>query len=252
MPMRSIKPSVYSITSMHASVKNGTGQQAESSLEHDFLTILEFDPRVYRYGVQPITIHWKDKNGRPRRYTPDVLVIYSSYESLYGSGKPTLFEVKPSEVLKAKWDELRPKFKGAMGWAMENGYRFKLITEKQIRTPYLNNASFLLRYQQKFMPNNGGLDTARFHMIRQKLFELQNTTPRELLNSISSRPEYQAEILPWLWNLIGRPNIVGVDLHKPLTMSSRIWTLDRPETLDNGGIISDELMVSRTHHIFNR
>jgi len=46
----------------------------ESSLERDFLLLLDFDPEVVLYEEQPVTINYHDDQGRRRRYTPDVLV----------------------------------------------------------------------------------------------------------------------------------------------------------------------------------
>ncbi len=75
MPARHIPPRHRYLSGRVASTKVPHAQAFESSLEQDFLLILEFDRGVNRFASQPITIRWKVDN-RQRRYTPDVLVEY--------------------------------------------------------------------------------------------------------------------------------------------------------------------------------
>jgi len=234
MPARKIRPSRYSVTGYAPTTKGTKAQDAESSLEHDFLTLLEYDQRVERYVAQPFTIEWRDSTGAKRRYTPDVIVKYSYIamrEDLHL--RTTLFEVKPRAVLKADWLELKPKWRSAIGWAKEFGCRFHLVTEKEIRTPYLANARFLLDYRSRNLSDRDDLIAARQHLIARTLAKLQMTTPKALLEAMSSNLQQQAELLPWVWNLINQ-EFIGVDLFKPLTMASPIWPTDTIEHLLTG------------------
>jgi hypothetical protein len=229
MPARIIRPSHYSVTGWVASHKNATSQQSESTLEHDLLTILEFDPRVEKYGAQPITIRWIDKTGKSRRYTPDVMVKYSYLAKRDDpSLKTTLIEVKPQEVLSREWGKLRSRFAFATSWARAHDMRFKIMTDKKIRTPYLENARFLLRYRH--LPNNPSVSGHQQLLIRKTLFDLKEATPRDLLNRISESKAHQAELVPWIWQLINA-ELIGADLTQRLTMSSRIWTRETAGTL---------------------
>jgi hypothetical protein len=223
MPARKIRPSRYSVTGYAPTTKGAKAQDAESSLEHDFLTLLEYDQRVERYVAQPFTIEWRDTTGSKRRYTPDVIVKYS-YVAMREDPylRTTLFEVKPRAVLKTDWLELKPKFRSAIGWAKEFGCRFHLVTENEIRTPYLANARFLLDYRSRHLPDRSDLIAVRQHLIARTLAELQMTTPRGLLAAMTSDQQLQAELIPWVWNLINQ-DFIGVDLFKPLTMVSPIW-----------------------------
>ena len=100
MPARKIRPSRYSVTGYVPTTKGTKAQDAESSLEHDFLTLLEYDWRVERYVAQPFTIEWRDLTGTRRRYTPDVIVKYSFLAMREDSHlRTTVFEVKPRAVL---------------------------------------------------------------------------------------------------------------------------------------------------------
>ncbi len=223
MPARKIRPSRYSITGYVPSKKGVKVQDAESSLEQDFLTLLEFDPRVERYVAQPFTIEWRDAIGKKRHYTPDVVVKYSDLAKEKEPWlKTTVFEVKPINVLKADWKEFRPKFKSTIGWAKQYDCLFHVVTENHIRTPYLDNARLLLRFKSHFFDVEPSLAGARQHHIIRTLVKLGETTPNALLENLSADIWLRAELIPWIWNLVNQ-NIIGVDLHQPLTMKSKIW-----------------------------
>lgn len=73
MPVRKIPKNYRNITGVHASDKAIGAAQFESTLERDFLTLLEFNRDVDRYEVQPTIIQWKDSLGKKRKHTPDRL-----------------------------------------------------------------------------------------------------------------------------------------------------------------------------------
>lgn len=233
VPARKIRPSRFSVTGYVATTKAPGSQDAESSLEHDFLTLLEYDRRVERYLAQPFTIAWRDTESRKRRYTPDTIVKYS-YSALQEDPylRTTIFEVKPRAVLRRDWSELRPKFRAAVGWAREYDCRFQIVTDVEIRTPYLTNVRFLLGYRSRFLQGDDPyLNGARQHLILETLYRLKRTTPRLLIEATTSDVTLRAELIPWLWNLINLKQ-VGVDLTLPLTMSAPIWSVRTAESLE--------------------
>jgi hypothetical protein len=227
MPARKIRPSRYSVTGYVPSSKGTKAQDAESSLEQDFLTLLEYDKRVERYVAQPFSIMWTDASGKRHRYTPDVIVKYS-YSAMRDDPylRTTIFEIKPSRVLARDWQELKPRLRSALGWAKEYGCRFHLVTEKEIRTPYLTNVRFLLGYYNKHLPERNDLVAERQHLVIETLRKLKRTTPRELLHAITHDEQLQAEMIPWMWNLLNM-EFIGADLTKPLTMVSPIWATEK-------------------------
>lgn len=58
-----------------------------------------------------------------------------------------LYEVKYREELRRDWAKLRPRFRAAHRFARGHGWKFRLITDYEIRTPLLWNAKFLLPYR---------------------------------------------------------------------------------------------------------
>lgn len=226
MPARHIPPRHNHPSGRVASAKVSAPQAFESMLERDFLLLLEFDRGVSRYASQPITLRWHDGQ-RKRQYTPDVLVEYMS--SVRGRNpfvKPTLFEVKPEAVLKRDWEQLKPKFKAAVRWCREYDCRFRLVTERYIRTPYLDNVKFLRQFSyERFRFADKEFTARACGVLRSTLFELVRTTPQALLEAITSDKDRYIALLPYIWYLVvsGR---VGVDLQVPLTMHSPIWSFE--------------------------
>jgi hypothetical protein len=225
-----IGSSGYSVRGRVSTGKSSKSQDTESLLEYDFLLLLEHDRRVERFAAQPITLRWEDETGR-RRYTPDVVVQYT--ETAMNADprlRLTLFEVKPRDLLKRDWNELKPKFRAAVAWARERDYRFRIVTEREIRTTLLDNVNFLRMFQGKRMVSNKGLTGEIQWRIRETLYDLKRSTPRDLLCAITTVPHYQAEYVPWIWFLLNQ-GLIGCDLNKPLTMKSEIWSLETLRTL---------------------
>jgi hypothetical protein len=183
----------------------------ESSLERDWLLALDFDPRVQAIQVQPFSLHYEHR-GTTRRYTPDVRAEYR-----LESGMATVvYEVKPSEELRLNWSAYRPRFKAAVRYCRDHGWRFKLVTERHIRTALLDNARFLRRYRA--LPEQD-------LYVQQLLYTLRalgTTTPQALLAAAYWAEESRMAALPMLWKLIATGRL-GADLHVPLTMSAPIW-----------------------------
>lgn len=211
MPVRKIPKSYLNVTGVAAYKKAIGAAEFESTLERDFLTLLEFDPNVISFEVQPVMIEWNDDRGKRRTYTPDTLVHYIDHTI-----KPTIFEVKPRNILKRKWADLRPKFKAAVHYAKQHELRFRIITDKEIRTTYLDNARFLLSFVRR-----GTQVEAHTDMLVDSLRAQGGSTPAQLISSIFKDQWRQAELLPTLWYLIGTRQI-EIDLDQPLNMNTPI------------------------------
>ncbi|MEE4379879.1 MAG: TnsA endonuclease N-terminal domain-containing protein [Candidatus Competibacteraceae bacterium] len=190
----------------------------ESPLERDFYLMLEFDRGVDYYEEQPLAISYQHPTVGKRTYTPDVLVRYFKDKSLGGPRAPELFEIKPRDELRRNWTDFKPKFKAARRYARKKGWRFIIVTEREIRTPYLDNAKFLMRYIHD-QPNY-----ERENVLLEMMADLRESDPETLIAAIFSDRMNKARLIPSLWRLIGC-RAIGVDLTRPLTMQSRIWEI---------------------------
>lgn len=215
MPVRKIPKNYRNVTGVAAHHKASGRAMFESTLERDFHTLLEFDPAVESFEVQPVVIHWRDQLDKQRTYTPDVLAYF--HNPNYST---TLYEVKYRSEIRESWAELKPKFRAALRFARSHGWRFKLITEVEIREVRLKNAKYLLPFVKK-----GPVSEADMDILDAAIQALGQSTPNELISHIYKDEWNRAGLLPTLWYLIGTRQII-TDLDQPLAMSSPIWRLN--------------------------
>lgn len=187
---------------------------AESTLEADFITLLDFNRNVKSFMMQPVTIQY-NQNDLRNTYTPDVKVIYQNGETIY-------YEVKYRKDLFKNWKELKVKFKSAIRFAKTDGAKFKIITEQEIRNDYLKNIQFLKTYLY-----SNRLNAELCFQIQDIIKELNSTTPADLLNILYKHKWNKPEGLFAIWLTIaagehGDSN-VKADLFKPLSMNTEIW-----------------------------
>lgn len=212
MSVRKIPTNNRSITGRHAE----SGQEFESTLERDLLELLNFDLNVNRIEAQPLVIPYIGNDGRPHNYTPDILVHYRR-DIVPAKDMPHLLcEVKYRDEYKGKFRELKPKFRAAHRYAKGRGWQFRVLTEREIRTPYLWNARFLAPYRRAHVEAEIAM------LILGQVKRLGETDPQTLLHSLGHSRWYQAKLLPALWQLVANLEI-ATDLNIKLTMKSRIW-----------------------------
>jgi len=204
MSVRTIPKNYRNLTGL-AHSKKAEGAYFESTLERDFLTIIEFDTNVRNYDVQPVCINWVDENGKSRKYTPDALVKFLPNSCSFSSSDIILCEIKYRSDIEKDWKELKPKFKAAIRYANENGWRFKLFTEHEIRTTFMENARFLQPYL------NQTLNESHETLLFKNLLEMRECSVEALVKAIFNDKWAQAELIQSIWFLIGSRRI-AVDL----------------------------------------
>jgi hypothetical protein len=213
MPIRNIPKNYRNVTGVMASSKAVGPAQFESTLERDFLSLLEFSLEVERFEVQPLKIEWRNEQGTLRSYTPDVLVEFHPDVDR----TPWLCEIKYRADIKKHWVELHPKLRRGVHHAKQNGWRFRLITEVEVRTPYLANVRFLAPFRFRTIPETS------IQRLLDQLRVVQRTTSSALIQSLAHDAQGQAEWLPVLWHLMARHRIAA-DMDLVLTMDSQIWS----------------------------
>jgi hypothetical protein len=222
MPTRRITSSPVKVT--------GTvpdGQQFESTLEEDFFTLLRFNRLVERFEHQPVTLEWMDATGKIRNYTPDVLVHHRNDLPKAADMVPILCEIKPDlntdtksprrrkPPRKENEEENALKWAAAERYAAQRGWQFKVYRESEIRTPYFDNARFLLRYRERLAPAE--LDKPLLDNLRAR----GPLTLGEWAATIASTAQERAEVLPLCYRLIAEAEVT-VDLQIPLSLNSVI------------------------------
>ncbi len=216
MPARTVPKNYRNLTGLVYNSRIHSLSAFESTLERDYLLLLDFDPAVEFYEEQPVTIKYYDSGERLHRYTPDVFVRYRNDANTKSLPLPVLCEVKYRDDLRQHWTEYKSKFKAARHYARERGWRFRLITEREIRTPFLDNVKFLRQYQAL------AVDEAEQSMLLQALAQRPTTDVEGLLTAVTTDRWRRAQLLPVLWHLVAQRQ-VGVDLRHALTRGSRLW-----------------------------
>lgn len=210
--VRDIPLKENSLSGKIISQKNDSIIEFESSLERDFIYLLEFNNEVCSYCEQPIKLS-KDN----LFYTPDFYINYFN-------GKNELIEIKYSTDLLINFEEYQKKFQIARDYCKENNLIFKVLTEVEIRNQYLENAKFLLRFRSNFNVGHQ-INSSHMHdvnLLMTKINELQESTFTELINQCSKTESKKAELIHILWHLISI-NDIKVDLNSKLSMNQKIW-----------------------------
>lgn len=172
----------------------------ESTLERDFVILLDADTAVDAYTEQPTTIEYI-VDGKQHSYTPDFAVSRG--------GNLTFIEIKPEA--KALRPENIRKFIAIRAAFAERNYHFIVLTEMDIRRqPRLRNAELLHRLGRVGLPDEE-LDT-----IVSELGRTGNTTVETLADRLG-RPNAIASVYGAI--AAGR---LTMDMSQPLGPSSQL------------------------------
>lgn len=201
----------FSLSGNVVSIKRNDAVSFESSLERDYIHTLEYDKNVSIYYEQPFKIRFLDEN-KKRTYTPDFYVKYNDDRF------DEVVEIKYKIDLEKNKHKLKSKFQAAKIFCAENDLNFTVLNEEDIRTPYLNNIKFLLRYKNIKQSIN-------FDYVDKIIVYVRNTeepTPSKLLNLLAKSDYEKATLVPVLWFMLSN-NLINADLSIKLTMNSIIW-----------------------------
>lgn len=169
----------------------------ESALERDFVTLASFNDSGAVLTAQPVTIRF-EHDGRMRRYTPDFLVEWSAAGA-------ELVEVKYRDDLRANWSRLRPAFVAARNWARDQGIRFRIATEREIRVPLLDAAKRLLPLRNT--PIDAPLAELAIGRVRDGAIAF--------IDLVDALPASREASLAVVWRLIARGRL-SVNLSAPI------------------------------------
>jgi hypothetical protein len=118
------------------SIKIGRNVWYESTIERDYIYLLEFDPDVIRYKEQPFRVKYIYE-GKRYTYVPDFFVQRKN--------KFQIVENKPEEKANTQASKLRFRLLNFI--FREQGYEFLVATDKQIRIkPLLEDIKIFWRY----------------------------------------------------------------------------------------------------------
>ena len=219
MPARTVPKNYRNVTGRVYNSRTRASSAFESTLERDYFLLLDFDPTVEYYEEQPVTIKYRDSSDALHRYTPDVFIRYCNTADHVPPPRSVLAEVKYRDDLRQNWIEYKTRFKAARRYARERDWCFRLMTEREIRTPFLENVKFLRQYREL------AVDTEHQRVLLQILAQQRVMDVDGLLKEMTAERWQQAQLLPVLWHLVAHRRIV-VNLQQRLTRRSCLWLPD--------------------------
>jgi hypothetical protein len=214
MPVRKIPKNYLGVTGAFSGHKNARMSEFESLLEKEYLLLLDFDREVESFEVQPVRV---PVPGVPNGYIPDVLV-HRRPEPLTGAPrKPILTEVKSVKDLEENGQEYAAKFAAAERYAAEHGLEFWIVTDKEIRTPRLENLKFLREYRN-IEPAAADLERI-FDLVRQSGGKSSTQT---LLGQLAGTDDDRLYWIPIIWHALVA-KLLASDLDTLFTDDVAIW-----------------------------
>lgn len=208
---RNINLSDISLTGIVSSVKNNSIIEFESSLEKDFIYLLEYDIKVVKYYEQPIKIYFEDK-GNAVYYVPDFYVEYKN-------GKKELIEIKYKKDLIENNRTYKNKFLAASEFCQANNIEFKILDEASIRTEKLFNAKFLFHFQKPQLT----IPSGDFNILYDCLKKEGKIPINELIEKCAISNEKKGELIYVLWWMLAH-HYISYDFNMKLKMNSLVWT----------------------------
>jgi hypothetical protein len=139
MPVRKVSNRGGNAIGRFPSTKMGRMIAFESLLERDFIYLLDYDPAVDWFEEQPLSIEYTYET-KLLHYTPDF--------HLFECGRHVLVECKPERFVET--EENRRKFAVAQEWCEKQGWEFRVLTDKQVRSGFrLQNVKLLAQYARQ-------------------------------------------------------------------------------------------------------
>ncbi len=200
----------FSLSGNISSLKLNNVVSFESSLERDYINILEFNSSVVHYCEQPIKIFYTLED-KEHYYVPDFFVRFND------NREDELVEIKYKDDLLKNKKKYFAKFKAAKMFCEANGLKFKIVNEDGIRTPFLLNCKFLLPYRR---PKND-IDYSDIAVLEERIKSVKHATPKSIITDSFFPDDRKAELLYALWYMIAN-SMVNIDLNMQITMNSKI------------------------------
>lgn len=190
----------------------------ESSIECDFLERLDVGPGVSEVRAQSLCLEYVYR-GSKRLCFPDFEVENDpqSINELPFQLPSIVVEIKSEEDLKNRFEEYSPRFAAAILFCMQNDRQFIVLTENQIRTPYLANAKQLREYIRR--PIEPNIRKALLNILRAKGEIKFEVLVQTTIQSISIG---QANLVDTLYAMLAQAEI-EFDCFRPLTRQSPLW-----------------------------
>jgi len=136
MPVRKVRNHGNNIIGKFPSRKMERMISFESTIERDYLFILDYESNVTSIEEQPLTIEYRHE-GKVRHYTPDFHFLRN--------GQRILTDCKPATLVNDPENKI--KFSAAYEFCQEYAWQFEVVTDTDLRSGFrLQNIKLLTRH----------------------------------------------------------------------------------------------------------
>jgi hypothetical protein len=186
-------------------IRSKSLERYNERLREDWLVLNDKDPaRVIE--LPQVKLNWVDGAGRERTCHPHFLLTL-----LHSRKRPCLVSVLSEHEIIRDPKTLQTVYAGSMAISEVKGWSFKVVTDRDIRTEFLNNIYFLSRFNQMEPAPD------KIQILLSKLRKMKRATPRTLIAGCAKGWQEQACFIPMLWYLLSRQEI-ETDYTKALNM----------------------------------
>lgn len=187
------------------------GNRYESALERDLMELLRADSDFASFHAQPVEVCFPNAvPGGTSKYKPDGLVFWKS------NRRPWLIEVKYRADVVGNVPEFLKKFRAAKLYAKREGWEFRILCERRIRTQRLLNVRFLHGYRS--YPEDTEAALAILECVG-----LGASTPKEIITALARSDIGPERSISQIWRLISFEKLL-IDHRHELTMTSNLWS----------------------------
>lgn len=213
---------VYPFAPNHVNVGRETdraGSLESEILMLDFFTLLEFDLNVEYFQRQPVMIRYVAQMGKSTSFKPEFLITYRRNAKSTRPLKPLLCDVMTRADAFSNWADSKNRLWAAHRYAMRRDWRYRILTERDIATPYLENARMLLPYR-KFRT-----DIDCEYLLLDTLARLGAVKAEALLSECSRALNDRASLDTCFYHLVSF-GVIGANLRALFNTQSYVWHLD--------------------------
>ncbi len=175
-------------------------------LKRAYVYLLEYDPLVQCYEVQPLSISYVTGT-RVARYTPDFRVVWTQQRPRLVACLPETTANHPTSLM---------AFTAAQLWCHQHDHDFALITDSTLR-PHrvlLSNLEMLAVHAFSAIPPH------MYDYFLKTIISIESPfSPLELVQRTPLLHPIQTK--SWLWNLVYHGELL-TDLTQPLTFTSTL------------------------------
>jgi len=222
---RTIRSNPRSFTGVVALHRREGAIPFESGLERDLIEGLDMDPGIHRIHAQRLCLTFR-YGGRSHIYHPDLELECdpSRVKAFLFRKESVVVEVKYQSELDEKMAELAPKLAAAEAFCELHGRQFIVLTENDIRTPFLANAKRFRRYLRN------DIDPSIYEVIQNLMTSQRASNIDDLLRMSASFLFAQHEVVDTLFAMIAKGFIEFqldrvIDRKSPLVFSGQAGRL---------------------------